>query len=85
MRGIIRAAAMKQNITLSLEKSVIHDAKVLAAKKSLSVSALLAQELVRLVRQDREYRRAKLIAVDDLEQGLPLGGKPLDRESLYDR
>ncbi|MEJ2317640.1 MAG: DUF6364 family protein, partial [Gammaproteobacteria bacterium] len=37
---------MKQNITLSLEKSVIHDAKVLAAKKSLSVSALLAQELV---------------------------------------
>ena len=76
---------MKQNITLSLEKTIIQDAKVLAAKKSVSVSALLSQELVRLVKQDREYRQARLNAIDDLEQGLRLGGSSLDRESLYDR
>jgi hypothetical protein len=76
---------MKQNITLSLEKAIIQDAKVLAAKKSVSVSALLSQELVRLVKQDREYRQARLNAIDDLEQGLRLGGSFLDRESLYDR
>ena len=76
---------MKQNITLSLEKSVLMDVKVLAAEQSMSVSALLAQELVRLVKQDRAYRQARLSAIDDLEQGLQLGGSPLDRESLYDR
>ena len=76
---------MKQNITLSLEKSILKDAKVLAAEQSMSVSALLAQELVRLVKQDRAYRQARLSAIDDLEQGLQLGGRPLDRESLYDR
>ena len=76
---------MKQNITLSLEKSVLMDVKVLAAEQSMSVSALLAQELVRLVKQDRAYRQARLSAIDDLEQGLQLGGSTLDRESLYDR
>ena len=76
---------MKQNITLSLDKSILKDAKVLAAEQSMSVSALLAQELVRLVKQDRAYRQARLSAIDDLEQGLQLGGSPLDRESLYDR
>jgi len=76
---------MKQNITLSLEKSVIRNAKVLAAEKSLSVSALLAQELTQLVKQDHEYKLARLSAIDDLELGLQLGGKPLNREALYDR
>ena len=76
---------MKQNITLSLEKSILKDAKVLAAEQSMSVSALLAQELVRLVKQDRAYRQARLSAIDDLEQGLQLGGSTLDRESIYDR
>ena len=76
---------MKQNITLSLEKAVIRDAKVLAAERPLSVSALLAQELARLVEHDREYKQARLCAIGDLEQGLQLGGNPLDREALYDR
>ena len=76
---------MKQNITLSLDKSILKDAKVLAAEQSMSVSALLAQELVRLVKQDRAYRQARLSAIDDLEQGLQLGGSTLERESLYDR
>jgi hypothetical protein len=76
---------MKQNITLSLEKSVIRDAKVLAVERSLSVSALLAQELARVVEHDREYKLARLSAIDDLEQGLQLGGKPLDRDAFYDR
>ena len=76
---------MKQNITLSLEKAMIQDAKVLAAEQSMSVSALLAQELARLVRQDKAYRQARQSAIADLEQGLQLGGNRLQRESLYDR
>ncbi len=76
---------MKQNITLSLEKTIIQEAKVLAARKSLSISTLLSQELVQLVQQDREYKQARLNALNDLEQGLRLGGRHSNRESLYDR
>ena len=64
---------------------MIQDAKVLAAEQSMSVSALLAQELARLVRQDKAYRQARQSAIADLEQGLQLGGNRLQRESLYDR
>lgn len=76
---------MKQNITLSLEKDIIQDAKVLAARKSTSISALLAHELVRIVKQDKQYRQARLDALADLEQGFELGGTPADRESLHER
>lgn len=76
---------MKQNITLSLEKDIIQDAKVLAARKSTSISALLAQELIRIVKQDKQFRQARLDALADLEQGFQLGGKPASRESLYER
>ena len=76
---------MKQNITLSLEKDIIQDAKVLAARKSTSISALLAQELIRIVQQDKQYRQARHDALADLEQGFELGGKPASRESLYER
>lgn len=76
---------MKQNITLSLEKDIIQDAKVLAARKSTSISALLAQELIRIVQQEKRYTQAKLDALADLEQGFELGGKAASRESLYER
>ena len=56
---------------------------MLAARKSTSISALLAQELIQIVQQDKRYRQAKLDALADLEQGFELGGKPASRESLY--
>lgn len=76
---------MKQNITLSLDKKIIHAAKILAAKRSKSVSALLAQELSRLVKEDKQYQQARLNALNDLEKSLHLGGQPASRESLYER
>ncbi|MEE9355108.1 MAG: hypothetical protein V3U75_05915 [Methylococcaceae bacterium] len=76
---------LKQNITLSLEKSVIHDARILAARRSTSISALLAKELGRIVKQDKQFRQARLDARVDLEQGFHLGGKLADRDSLHER
>ena len=76
---------MKQNITLSLDKEIIHEAKIMAARKSSSVSTLLAQKLTQMVKQDRQYEQAKRRALRDLEQGLHLGGHPASREDLYDR
>ena len=76
---------MKQNITLSLDKEIIHEAKIMAARQSSSVSALLAQKLVQMVKKDRQYQQAKHRALGDLEQGFHLGGSPVSRDELYDR
>ncbi len=46
---------MKQNITLSLEKELLQQVKILAAQKSTSISALLTAELERLVKKDDAY------------------------------
>lgn len=39
---------MQQNITVQLEKSVIRDAKILAARRLTSLSQLLADEIRQL-------------------------------------
>ena len=76
---------MKQNITLSLEKELIQRARILAARRSVSVSRLLSDELARIVQEADAYDKAKQAALSDLEKGLPLGGQPAKREELHER
>ncbi len=76
---------MKQNITLSLEKDLIQKARILAAKRSVSVSRLLSDELARLVQEADSFEKAKQAALNDLEKGYYLGGKPAKREDLHER
>ncbi|MFW6055430.1 MAG: DUF6364 family protein [Thermodesulfobacteriota bacterium] len=76
---------MKQNITLSLDKRLIQQAKILAAKRSTSVSGLLSDELIRIIQESESYERAKRAALADLENGFALGGKPVGREELHER
>ena len=77
---------MKQNITLAVEKKLLKQARVIAAERGLSVSALLSSELARLVEQEGTYRRAQTRAVARLESPLHLNftNEP-SRESLHDR
>lgn len=77
---------MQRNITLTLEDEIIHKARVLAARRNRSVSALLREELTRLVAEDEAYEAAKGAALARLEQGSHLGGSPLpSRDELHDR
>ena len=77
---------MKQNITLALDKELIRQVKILAAEKSPSISALLTDELERLVNKDDAYEQAKRQALKSLEKGYDLGGgNYLTREEMYDR
>lgn len=77
---------MHRNITLTLDEDVIRKARVLAARRNRSVSALLRQELCRLVAEDDAYEAAKRVALERLERGLHLGGGPLpSRDELHDR
>ncbi len=78
---------MNQNLTVRLESDTIRKAKVLAAKRSTSVSRLVADEIDRLVREDEAYEQARVEALAELESGYDLGSQgrlPL-REEAYDR
>lgn len=50
---------MKRNLTVQLDDETLAKARVLAARRSTSVSKLVAQEIERLVGQDESYQRAK--------------------------
>ena len=76
---------MKQNITLTLDKDIIRKARVLAAERGTSVSKMLGEELARLVSDAERYARARAQALDDLDKGLHLGGRPAGREALHER
>ena len=77
---------MQRHITLTLDEDLIQKARVLAARRNRSVSALLREELSRLVAEDEAYETAKRAALERLERGSHLGGRPLpSRDELYDR
>ncbi len=44
---------MKRNITLAVEKSLLSRARKIAAQRGASVSAMLAQELLKIVEQSQ--------------------------------
>jgi hypothetical protein len=77
---------MKQNITISVDKSLLKRARVLAARRGASISAILSQELSRITDQDSAYEQAKRRALTRLAAPFQLGGgKPASRESLHER
>jgi hypothetical protein len=78
---------MYRNLTVRLEEGTIHKAKIVAAKRSTSVSRLVADEIDRLVREDEAYEQARIEALADLESGFDLGsgGNLPEREMAYDR
>lgn len=78
--------AAKQNITVAIDGTLLKRARAVAARRGLSVSALLADELRALVADDTAYESARRQAVALLADGLPLGrAKITDRESLHER
>ena len=77
---------MQRNITLTFDDEVLRKARVLAARRNRSISALLREELSRLVAKDEAYETAKRAALERLERGVHLGGGPLpSRDELHDR
>jgi hypothetical protein len=76
----------KQNLTISLETQLIQKVKILAAKRSTSISGLLAAQVEALVNEDDQYERAAASAIARMERGLHLGGGCLvSRDELHER
>ena len=79
-------AKAKQNITISLDRETIQKAKIVAARRSTSISGLLAHQIEILVGEEEAYERAKRQALALLDQGFDLGGKgPVNRDELHER
>jgi hypothetical protein len=78
--------AMKQNVTISLDRQTIRKAKIVAARRDTSISGLLARQLEILVGEEEAYERAERQAVALLDEGFHLGGgAPVSREELHER
>ena len=77
-----------RNITLSLPEDVLREAKVVAAQRGTSVSALLAGALHELVERESGYAAAKGRSLAALGSGKDLGtgGQiSLGRDELHER
>jgi hypothetical protein len=75
----------KRNLTVQLDDDVIHRAKVTAAKRGTSVSALVAMELERLVDADERYEDAQRRAEGALGRTVPRGGRGWNRDDVHHR
>lgn len=64
-----------QNITVRLSRQTLRKAKILAAKRNTSISALLADQIDSLVGEDDAYEQAQRRALALLDQGFHLGGR----------
>jgi len=78
----------KQNVTLSLPKDILRNAKAVAAINDKSLSAFLVEALKDKLEENRDYDAAMRRQMKGLKQGLPLGtGGQITwtREELHER
>ena len=78
----------RQNVTLSLPRSLLKKAKVLAAKEEKSLSEFLKESLEKRIEETTGYKRAKRRQLKLLKEGFDLGTKghiTISRAELHDR
>ena len=76
----------KQNVTISISRETVRKAKILAARRSTSISGLLAEQIEVLVGAEEMYERAERSALAMLEEGFHLGGViTASRDELHER
>jgi uncharacterized protein DUF6364 len=63
-----------QNLTLKLPADTIRRAKVVAAQRGTSISALVTQKIEDIVGEDAAYQTARRRAFEWLAHGWHLGG-----------
>jgi hypothetical protein len=63
----------KQNITLSIRKDVLQKVKIIAVKRSTSVSAMMTKLLEDIVALDEGYQTASQKHIRLLQQEIDLG------------
>lgn len=76
----------RQNVTISVSPETVRKARILAAKRSTSISALLAEQIEVLIDEEEAWDRSQRTALAMLEHGFHLGGQtPVGRDELHER
>jgi hypothetical protein len=76
----------KQNLTISISPDTVRKARILAARRSTSISSLVAEEIEKLVGAEEAWERSKRTALVLLEDGFHLGGRiAVSRDELHER
>jgi len=76
----------KQNVTIRLDREVLRKAKIIAARRSTSLSELVACRIEVIFGEDESYERSERQARKLLESGFHLGGGVgVGRDELHDR
>jgi hypothetical protein len=76
---------VEKNITLRMDEQVLRKARYAALEANLSVSKWVAELIARNTTINTDWEIARQRALEDMESGLNLGGKPLSREEIYER
>lgn len=76
----------RRNLTIRLDRETIRKARIVAAKRSTSISGLLARQIEILIGEDEAYESAKRDALALLDRGFDLGGEiRVSRDELHER
>jgi predicted transcriptional regulator len=73
----------RTNLTIQLDDAVIRRARMLAARRGTSLSALVARELDELVRRDDRYEDARQRAAELMAAARRRAGRTWTRDDLY--
>jgi hypothetical protein len=77
-----------QNVTLSLPRDLLKEARLLAVERGTSLSGLLTEYLTRAVREDARYEEAQKRIRQRLRRGFNLGtggAKLPARDDVHER
>jgi hypothetical protein len=72
-------------IKLEVDDDLLREAKTLAAKRGISLSRLVAEQLEKLVQRDARYDAARRRALERLATGYDLRFTPARRDDLHER
>ena len=78
----------KQNVTLSIPKTLLRQAKIMAASQGKSLSQFLRESLEEKVREEADYSKAQKRQLRLIKKGLDLGTKgqiKISRDDLHAR
>ncbi len=76
---------MTKNLTLKVDEELLARARHLAVDERKSLSAWVAELIEEALKERARYEESRIGAMRVLDQGFHLGGKPLSRDSIYER
>ena len=76
----------KRNLTITVSAETVRKARILAARRSTSISGLLAEQIELLVGAEEAWERSERSALALLERGFHLGGRiTASRDEWHER